>query len=475
MNDRIGVIGAGPAGLAAAYSLGKLGVPVDVFEAAPTVGGMARTFELWGQKVDLGPHRFFSADGRVNRLWLEVAGSDYRMVERQTRIYYGGTFFDYPLQIADSLVKLGPVEAAHCLLSYLRQRFRSEQPAASFEDWVRGRFGQRLYEIFFRSYSEKLWGIPCSELDADFASQRIKKLSLFEAARNALLQGRGNRHATLVDRFAYPLGGTGSVYVKMADAIRDQGGTVSLNTPVRQVAPSSDGGIDIELASGERQTYRHVVSTMPLTHLVRTLPGTPQSVTQAASQLRFRNTIVVYLRVEAQNLFPDQWVYVHAPELAVGRITNFRNWVPELYGDNPDSILSLELWCDPDDPRWQEPDEQHIERATADLRKTGLIGGARITAGHVVKVPYCYPVYRLGYREHVRTVREYLQTIPNLDVIGRYGSFKYNNQDHSLLMGILAAEKIALGRHHDLWSINADDAYQEAAIIDETGLVPQAS
>jgi len=212
---------------------------------------------------------------------------------------------------------------------------------------------------------------------------------------------------------------------------------------------------------------------MPLTHLVKTLPDTPEAVHEAASSLRFRNTILVYLRIEAQDLFPDQWIYIHSPDLAIGRITNFRNWVPELYGDQPDTILALELWCDPEDEKWCAADAVHIARASQDLRKTGLIKDARITDGHVEKVPYCYPVYDLGYQRQVKILQDYLQTLPGLDVIGRYGSFRYNNQDHSLLMGIMAAENIALDRDHDLWAINVDDSYQEAAIITETGLVPQ--
>jgi len=475
MNEKVGVIGAGPAGLATAYTLKKLGVGIDVFEAGTKIGGMARTIDIWNQKVDLGPHRFFSANARVNRLWLEVAGTEYRMIERRTRIFCNGRFFDYPLRLADSLAKLGPAEAARCLLSYLRQQFRHDSPAVNFEEWVRGRFGPRLYEIFFRSYSEKLWGIPCAELDADFAAQRIRKLSFYEAVLSALMNARGNRHVTLVDRFAYPLRGTGSFYNKMAEEIGSRNGSVRLQTPVRRVVPCSDGRLEVELASGERHAYRHVVSTMPLTLLVRSLPGVPQKVLDACSNLRYRNTILVYLRVESQNLFPDQWIYVHAPELGVGRITNFRNWTSELYGDSPDTILSLELWHDPDDSQWREPDGMHIERASEDLRRTGLIQSARITAGHVVRVPFCYPVYSLGYKDHLGILQDYLQKIPGLDVIGRCGSFKYNNQDHSLLMGILAAEKIALARDHDLWGVNADDTYQESAVIDETGLVPQMS
>lgn len=469
----VGIIGAGPAGLAAAYELGKQGIRAEVFEAGPAVGGMARTFELWGQKVDLGPHRFFSSDARINRLWLEVLGDDYRMVSRQTRIFYNGRFFEYPLQVGNALSGLGPLTAARCVASYARQKLRPAEEVRNFEQWVQGRFGRRLYEIFFKAYSEKLWGIPCTQLDADFASQRIRKLSFFEAVRNALLQGRGNRHATLVDRFAYPLEGCGQVYSKMARAVVKQGGRVHLETPVRGVRPRSDGGLDVELVNGERRHYDKVVSTMPLTHLVKALPEVPPEVVEAADRLKFRNTILVYLQVEAQKLFPDQWVYVHSPNLAVGRITNFRNWVPELNGTSDETILALELWCDPGDERWIADDAEHIARAEAELRKTGLVGEAEITAGHVERVPNCYPVYEVGYRENVSVLRKHLQSIPGLDVIGRYGSFKYNNQDHSLLMGILAAENIALDHRHDLREVNADDSYQEAAIIDETGLVPQ--
>jgi protoporphyrinogen oxidase len=475
MRGRVGIIGAGPAGLAAAYALGKLGVPADVFESGSTVGGMAKTFELWGQKVDLGPHRFFSSNVRVNRLWLDIAGTDYRMVERRTRIFCNRRFFKYPLRLGDSLSKLGPAEAARCLLSYLREKFRRERPAANFEDWVRGRFGRRLYDNFFRGYSEKLWGIPCHHLDADFAAQRIRKLSLYEVVRSTLGNGRGNGHATLVDRFAYPLAGTGSIYSRMADAINIQGGSVHLNTPVLRVAPRADGMLDIELLSGKRHAYPHIVSTMPLTHLVGALPGVPRAVMDACSRLHYRNTIVVYLRIEARSLFPDQWVYIHDPKLAVGRITNFRNWIPELYGDNPGTILALELWLDQESASWSQPDAFHIERACQDLHRTGLLHGAQITASHAVRVPFCYPVYRLGYKNHVQIIRNYLKTIPGLDAIGRCGSFKYNNQDHSILMGILVAEKIALVQDHDLWNVNCGDVYQEAAIINETGLVPQSS
>jgi len=475
LTDTVGIIGAGPAGLAAAYALAKFGVSVEVFEAASAVGGMAKTIDLWGQRVDLGPHRFFSADARVNRLWLEVVGRDYRMVSRVSRIYYDGKFFEYPLQAADSLAKLGPGEALLCLLSYLRQQFSRNSPAEDFETWVQHRFGKRLYEIFFRGYSEKVWGMSCRRLDAEFARQRIRGFSLYEALRKALPGGRDSPHPTLMERFAYPLGGAGSPYVAMAAAVRARGGAVHLQSPVKRVVPLDDGSLELELASGRSRVLRNVVSSMPLTHLVRSLAGAPSEVREAAGALRFRNTILVYLRVASPDLFRDQWLYINDPQLAVGRIANYRNWVPELHGESPDTILSLEIWCDPGDARWRESDEQLVELATRDLLKIGLDGGAEVVGGHVVRVPNCYPVYELGYKGNVAVLKDHLATIPGLHAIGRYGAFKYNNQDHCILMGMLAAENIALARRHDLWDINTDAEYHEAALIGETGLMPKSA
>ncbi len=468
--ERVGVIGAGPAGLAAAYTLARHGVPADVFEAEDSVGGMAKTIRLWGQRVDLGPHRFFSADARVNGLWREVVGPGYRVVNRLTRIYYGGRLIAYPLRLSDALARLGPAEALRCLASWLRGRLERRPPARTFEEWVSARFGKRLYEIFFRTYSEKVWGIPCTRIDAGFAAQRIRGFSAFEALRNAVTGGRGNRHATLADRFAYPLGGTGSVYAAMAEAIRTQGGSIHLGAPVRGIARRTDGRLELEFPSGAPRAYRQVVSCMPLTRLMHALPGVPAAVRAAASALRYRSTILVYLRVAARGIFPDQWIYVHSPDLEVGRITNYRNWIPELCGDSPDTILSLELWCDPGDARWREPDGRHIARAAENLQRTGLIGNAAVTGGHVVRIPFCYPVYDLGYQVHLGILRDYLETVPGLHAIGRCGAFSYNNQDHSLLAGILAGEKIALGRAHDLWDVNTGEDYQEAAAVDNTGL-----
>jgi protoporphyrinogen oxidase len=474
----VGVIGAGPAGMAAAYQLAKEGCKVHVFEASPYVGGMARTFDLWGQKVDVGPHRFFSSDARVNRLWLEVIGRDYKMVDRLTRIFYQGKFFHYPLQAQDALKTLGLAEAARCVASYGKTRLSGgPKNLDSFEDWVVSRFGRRLFEIFFKTYSEKLWGISCQELDSDFAAQRIKKLSLFEAAKAALLGGGGSKHKTLVDRFAYPTEGTGAAYERMAEFVRQKGGTVDMRTPVARVeARAGQPGASIFLDDGKKFDFEYVVSSMPLTLLVERLPDVPAKVLEATRSLTFRNTILVYLNVDSSDLFRDQWLYIHSSDLDTGRITNFRNWVPELYGKEKTSILAMEYWCYDKDAVWTSDDAALIEKAKREIVKTGLTKNAPILEGKVVRVPRCYPVYRRGYKQSVDTVVDYLKTLDTLIPIGRYGAFKYNNQDHSILMGILAAENVALGKKHDLWNVNTDyDSYQEEAVINETGLVPSPS
>jgi protoporphyrinogen oxidase len=473
---RVAVIGAGPAGLTAALKLSQGGAQVSVYEAADRVGGLARSLDLWGQRVDLGPHRFFSTDARVNRLWLDVVGRDYRMVDRLTRIFYQGRYYHYPLQLTDVLFKLGPINAARCLASYAKEKLfpsfpRQEQ--RSFETWVVHRFGRRLFEAFFKSYSEKLWGISCNDLDADFAAQRIKKFSLGEAVKRAISPQRAIQHTTLVDRFAYPLAGTGSVYERMARRVGALGGAMHLQSPVRRVLHDDFNVTGIELVDGRQVACDHVISTMPLTLLVRGLGAVPCDVQAAVDALKFRNTVLVYLHVDATALFPDQWIYVHAPEFGMGRITNFRNWVPELYGDSRTTILAVEYWCWETDPLWREPDAAMVDRATCELRATKLLGEAPVLAGHVVRVPRCYPVYERGYRAHVERIIAYLRDFRGLTAIGRYGAFKYNSQDHSILMGILATENLLENRNHDLWAVNADyDSYQEDALISDTGLVP---
>ncbi|GAB3911278.1 hypothetical protein GCM10028803_52300 [Larkinella knui] len=466
LEKKVGIIGAGPAGLTAAYELAKAGIAVEVFEAGPNVGGLSQSFELWNQTVDLGPHRFFSSDSRINKVWFEVAGPDFRLVNRLTRIYYNSRLFYYPLKPFDALRKLGIRQSISSLNSYLFEKITPTPDTNTFESWVVRRFGYKLYSTFFKTYSEKLWGIPCTDLDEDFAAQRIKKLSLGEAVRNAFKGGKGNTHKTLIDQFAYPTGGNGMIYERMADYVRHHGGTVHLKSPVYAVIPGNEHPYGLKLEDGTTRFFDHIISTMPLTLLVNRLPDVPVSVKNKANSLTFRNTILVYLKVESSNLFPDNWLYIHSKELLTGRITNFRNWVPEITNGEKASILTLEYWCYNEDEIWKKTDDELIRIASDELTKTGLIGDAVISAGFVKRLARSYPVYSKGYKEILKPIQEYLSGLKGLSVIGRYGSFKYNNQDHSILMGILAADNLISGSNHNLWDINTDyESYQESASI----------
>ncbi|MFZ2957939.1 MAG: FAD-dependent oxidoreductase [Candidatus Ozemobacteraceae bacterium] len=485
---RVGIIGAGPAGLTAAYQLIKAGIHVDVFEETSVIGGMCRTINMWNQRVDLGPHRFFTHDARVRTLWEEVVGSDFAMVQRLTRILYNDALFFYPLKPLDTLRKLGPVEAAVCVLSYMRRRLAGsnwpykrnlknhsgcpvqELPRESFEDWVIERFGRRLFEMFFKTYSEKLWGMPCSELDADFSAQRIRRFSLWEAIKNAFFVGGDYadskwKHSTLLDQFAYPHLGSGAAFERMGTAIEKRGGRIFCSTPVCRVVSEGKKAIGVQLADGTVKRYDQVVSTMSLPTLVEGLSGVPDEVRACAAALHFRQTILVYLLVAADDLFPDNWLYVHSKNLKTGRITNFRNWTPHLYGEDNRSVVVLEYWDDQGrkNPAETVGDDAHrIATAIQDFQESGFLGESLILDASVYRLDRSYPIYRKGYKEVLQPVERYLQSISGLSVIGRGGAFKYNNQDHSMLMGLLAAENLTGVAQHDLWSVNTDyGEYQE--------------
>jgi len=470
---KVAVIGAGPAGATAAYLLAKRGVAVDLYEASPFVGGMSRSIELWGQTIDIGAHRFFSSDPRVNKLWLEVVGKDYQMVNRLSRIMYDNKLYDYPIKISNVLKNLGIFESLLCLGSYAWQRIKpgGRDHGTTFESWVEARFGKRLAHHFFKTYAEKLWGISTSQLDAEFAAQRIKKLSLYEAVKTAIFGGGGEKHKTLVDQFAYPKHGTGMVYERMKESIEKNGGRVLFKTPIEELVTSGKTVTGVKLYNGEVHKYDEVISSMPITLLVSRLKNLPPKVQRANKSLKFRNTLIVYLQLKGGEIFPDNWIYLHSSDLKMGRITNFRNWVPSILNGRKETILALEYWCFDEDDFWHWEDKQYIELAKEELVKTGLAKPEQILDGKVMRVPKCYPVYSHGYRKPLKVIEEFLRQYKHLQVIGRYGSFKYNNQDHSILMGLLSVENILDKGGHDLWNVNSDDEYQESSIITETGLV----
>ncbi len=458
------IIGAGPAGISAGYELIKNGVDVEIFEASEYIGGMSKTIELWGQRVDLGPHRFFSKERRVNIFFKEVLQNNYTMINRLTRIYYKNNFFNYPLKFFNVLDNLSLLEALKILWFYFYQKFSPIKNPSTFEEWVTNRFGKRLFEIFFKSYSEKLWGIPCSKIDANWAAQRIKSLSLLQAILYALKNTKSNKHKTLVDEFAYPINGTGTLYGKAAEYIKKKGGIIHLNTPVKKIILDGRRKTKgVELLASNTVEADYVISTMPLTDLIMGIgDDVPNKVREACQKLFYRNTILVYLEVDSTNLFKDNWIYVHSPEILHGRITNFRNWCSSLYRDKKTSIICMEYWAFESDDLWKESYDVLINLAKKEIHQLGLIPKEiKILNTHIIKIPKSYPVYEKGYRENLKIIEDYIDTITNLIPIGRYGAFKYNNQDHSILMGQLAAEKIIENKSINLWVINTDTEYQE--------------
>lgn len=465
---KIAIIGAGPAGLTAAYKLTSLGFHVEIFEAGNMVGGMSKTISMWGQLVDLGPHRFFSNSSTINNFWLEIIENEYTKVSRLTRIYYKNRFYHYPLRAINALKNLGIFESILCVLSYLKIKLKKKKDIKSFEDWVISKFGYRLFSIFFKSYSEKLWGISCDKIDSDFASQRIKKLSLSEAIKSIFLHVNKKKHKTLVDEFMYPIFGTGYLYEKMAKKIINQGGIINLRTLVSNIKMNVNNSsqIQIELNDGKIKLFDHIISSMPLTSFIKAI-NAPQEIQNISKKLKFRNTILVYLRLDTDAAFPDQWIYIHSKELKTGRITNFKNWCPEINKGQKDTIICLEYWCYNSDEMWKWENEKLINLAKKEIKKTNLINEKYIKDGNVVRIPKCYPVYSIGYKNNLAPIKKYLSKFENISVIGRYGSFKYNNQDHSILMGLMVAQNISQNEKNDLWEINTDYEYQEKSLINK--------
>jgi protoporphyrinogen oxidase len=462
LKKKIAIIGAGPAGLTAAYHLAKNNYLIDIYESNSFVGGMSASVEMWESKVDLGPHRFFSSDLKVNNFWLKIIEDEYTMIERDTRIYYNKKFFNYPLKPFNALTKLGIIESLKCFTSYIRTFFDKKKELVNFEDWVSQKFGKKLYEIFFKSYSEKLWGIPCTKLSADFAAQRIKKFSLGEAVKNLFI--KKNEHKTLVDEFAYPNGGTGYFYEKLANKIKALEGNIYFNSKIEKIIYQNNS-IKIKVGDNAHE-YDYLISSMPINNLVNNLD--PDEKTKNAIQkLRFRNTLLVYLNIEKENIFDDQWIYVNSDDVKSGRITNFKNWKQK---NKPGySILCFEYWFNDDDEVWKN-NEKIISINKSDIEKLNLFKLEEVKDYKIIPIKKCYPIYDNTYNDHLITVKEFLNKFKKIIPIGRYGSFKYNNQDHSILMGMLASEKICKNNEINLWDINTDYEFQEKAIITDTGL-----
>ncbi len=462
---KVVIIGGGPAGLTAAYELSKHHVPAVVLEADNVVGGISRTVNYKGYLFDIGGHRFFTKWDEVNQIWKEVLGDKFLARPRLSRIFYRKKFFHYPLQAKNALFGLGPVETVRIIFSYLRSRLAYYHNEQNLEQWVSNRFGKRLYEIFFKTYTEKVWGVPCTEIRAEWAAQRIQGLSLTTAIRNALFKQKTTSVKTLINSFHYPERGPGQMWETLTDHLRQQNYPVLMQRRVTRIV-YDQGGVTCLETDGvngiERFNGTDFICSMPIRDLVNALdPPPPAEVMQAANRLRYRDFLIISLVIDRPDVIPDNWIYIHEPGVRVGRIQNFKNWSPAMVPDRNKTCLGMEYFVFENDDLWSSPDDKLIDLAKGEIAELGLAKPDEIEDGAVVRMPKAYPMYDQDWVRQVNTVRRYLEkALPNFQLVGRNGMHKYNNQDHSMMTAMCAARNI-LGANYDLWAINTEEEYHE--------------
>ena len=472
------VIGAGPAGLTTAYQLAKAGQSVHIIEQDPVyVGGISRTVNYKGFLFDIGGHRFFSKSKEVVDLWDEILPDDFIVRPRLSRIYYKGKFYAYPLKAFEALRNLGIMESVACVASYGWARVAPIAVPKTFHQWVRNQFGERLFSIFFKTYTEKVWGMGCDEISADWAAQRIKGLSLIGAVMDGLrrslkLTKRANGPAakSLIESFRYPRRGPGMMWEAAAAKIRALGGTLDMGTSLDALSLDEKSGLwtaSVVKPDGTRASFlaRHVVSSAPVQELMGRVTPRPLSLFQARS-LRYRDFLTVVLIGKPQNELPDNWVYIHDPSVKVGRVQNFRSWSPDMIPDGVSTCLGLEYFCFEGDGVWSASDEELVALGTREIAKIGLMEPADIYDACVVRQKKAYPVYDEGYADNIEVVRREIGLrYPRLHLVGRNGMHKYNNQDHAMMTGMLTAQNIIADANlYDTWQVNEDAEYGEAGL-----------
>lgn len=469
--DHVVIIGAGPGGLTAAYLLAQQGVAVTVVEANDTVGGISRTVRYKGYRFDIGGHRFFTKIDPVEKLWHEILGPEFISVPRMSRIYYDGKFFDYPLKAGNALRGVGLWKSILMVVSYFRWHLWPSKEEDNLEQWVTNRFGKRLFETFFKTYTEKVWGIPCSEIRAEWAAQRIQNLSLAKAIVSASgLNKRSKDIKTLINEFQYPRFGPGQMWETCAAKVEQMGGRVLMRHGVKGLE-MEDGqivAVRVETPEGtKRIAGDHFISTMPVKNLVQAIDEAPAPIRDAGDGLKYRDFLTVALMLDEEDLFPDNWIYIHEPGVKVGRIQNFGNWSKAMVEPGT-SCLGLEYFCFEGDGLWTTEDAELAAQAERELRRLTLIKpGTRVLDSCVVRQPKAYPVYDGGYRGYLEKVRTFIDPIPNLHCVGRNGMHKYNNADHSMLTAMMSVWNMQ-GASHDVWAVNTDFDYHEEQKLEQT-------
>ena len=462
------ILGAGPAGLTAGYLLTKLGLPVIVLEAENQVGGIAKTAVRDGYRFDLGGHRFFTKVKEVDDLWHEIMREEFLKRPRMSRIYWNKKFLDYPLRGPDVIKKLGPVELTRCLLSYLWAQIKPKGKEETFEQWVSNRFGRRLFNLFFKSYTEKLWGVPTSEIRADWAAQRIKGLSFFSAAKSAFFGNKGDKIKSLISEFHYPRYGPGQMWETMTDDIEKLGGQVLLEHKVDRLEFEGEKIVRVHTSNGQTYEPSAVISSLPLRNMVGMAEPHPRvEVLAAAKGVRYRDFLTVALVLNGDDIFPDNWIYIHEPDVTVGRIQNFRSWSPWMVPDPSKACVGLEYFCFAGDELWEMDDQKLVQLGMRELEQLGLAKQDQLEFGFVERVPKAYPIYDSEYAERVHTIRSWLDGLDNFIQVGRNGLHRYNNSDHSMLTSMRAVDNLVKGTDHDIWAVNAESVYHEEEKQDE--------
>jgi protoporphyrinogen oxidase len=459
------VIGGGPAGLTAAFESARNGIRPLVLEAGERVGGIARTEVHKGYRFDIGGHRFYTKVPEVQSLWEETLGPEFRLTPRLSRIFYNQRFYQYPLDVWETLRNLGPVQSTAAIASFTGARLRPNSREESFEDWVTNRFGRQLFNTFFKTYTEKVWGIPCHEIRAEWAAQRIKDLSFGSAVRQALFPKRDSGPKSLINEFHYPRLGPGMMWERLQDRIALLGGSVRTREEVTEVHHDGRQVTHVVTRSGNHRTSDihapQFISTMALDDLIARLrPAPPAEVLHAAASLRYRDFVLVGLVVRRTGLFADNWLYIHSPNVRVGRIQNFGNWSADLVPEPGTSSIGMEYFCNRGDSTWNLPDEDFVRLASREMEQLGLARSADVAWGVVIRQPKAYPVYDTTYRRHLDVLRAWLPKLSNFQTIGRNGQHRYNNQDHSMLTGLAAVHRI-MGEPTDPWEVNTERSYYE--------------
>jgi len=466
------VIGGGPAGLSAAYILSKNRMDTVTLEMGTQVGGISRTIERNGFRFDLGGHRFFTKDTEVEDLFREVLGDEIIWVNRSSKIFYHNKYFDYPLRPANALLGMGLGTTARCLFDYGAVKVRAiyrKPDIVSLQDWVSNEFGRKLFQQFFKDYTEKVWGIGCDRIEAEWAAQRIKGLSLRVAIKDALFPSKNGKVKTLIDKFMYPRLGIGRISENMAGKVEDMGNEVRLRQKVVAVnhEDSLVTSVDVENGSGGYTlAVDSLISSMPLTGLVQVMrPQAPDDVLEAANSLRYRDLITVNLLVDKPQITDQTWIYIHDPSITLGRIHEPKNWSPAMAPEGKSSLVA-EYFCFEGGEVWEMEDGALIDLTIRDLdQRLHFLRKEEVADAFVVRIPKAYPMYELGYAQPLGKVLDYVNGFSNLQIIGRYGTYKYNNMDHSMKTGMLAARNV-MGESHDISQVNLDKEYHEEKAVE---------